>query len=60
MAGNTYPGCRVDVSNHVYSYSFMQNMIGLTIIPLKMFYQIISMIAQRNLEYERTSGLIRQ
>ena len=21
---NTYPGCRVDVSNHVYSYSFMQ------------------------------------
>ncbi|MGI9621685.1 MAG: FAD-dependent oxidoreductase, partial [Acidimicrobiales bacterium] len=21
---NTYPGCRVDVSNHVYAYSFMQ------------------------------------
>ena len=21
---NTYPGCRVDVSNHVYCYSFMQ------------------------------------
>lgn len=22
---NTYPGCRVDVSNHFYSYSFVQN-----------------------------------
>ena len=22
---NTYPGCRVDVSNHLYSYSFAQN-----------------------------------